>query len=97
MIIWKKEEGQMIPAQENSITPPEQQDSQSYPLQHRVEAARQAGISDQDTVSALLESLARQETLNLGAAPNSPIHKSMILLAQKVWELAQSFQEGQNP
>jgi hypothetical protein len=67
-------------------------------LQARFQAALQSGQSQGEVVDALLDSLARQATLELGASPNSPVHKAMLSLTRKVWELKEFLdQQGGSP
>jgi hypothetical protein len=39
---------------------------------------------------ALLDEIVRENVRDLGASPNSPIHKAMLKLSREVWEFAKS-------
>jgi hypothetical protein len=48
-----------------------------------------SNLSQEDRVSAVLDSAARQKVLELGAALNSPVHQALLALSREVWGLAQ--------
>jgi hypothetical protein len=59
------------------------------PTENSTSQKRSPEQSAEERVAVNLESLARQATLELGAALNSPIHEAMLKLARRVWEFAQ--------
>ena len=61
--------------------------SQDNPDFLEYQAWLKAGAPKEELVDALLDSLARQEILKLEVPFNSPIHKAMLRLTRRVWEL----------
>ena len=49
--------------------------------------AEKENLPKEEVISALVNGVVQNAYLNLGAAPNSPVHVAMIMLAKEVWEL----------
>ena len=47
------------------------------------------GYSDEQWIEATLDGIVRDAYLEIGAAPNSPIHKAMLKLSRQVWNYAE--------
>ena len=45
------------------------------------------GYSDEDWIEAMLDEVVRENVREIGAAPNSKIHKAMFKLSREVWGL----------
>ena len=68
-----------------TVTTPNQ-NNKGFSEESAYRAALQAGEPKEEIVEAILDSLARQEVLTLGASLNSPIHKAMLRLTRRVME-----------
>ena len=47
------------------------------------------GYSDEQWIEATLDGIVRDALMEIGAAPNSPIHKSLLKVSREVWSYAE--------
>ena len=61
----------------------------------RLRSVDSSAFSDKDVFSGMLQSIARNELLKLGAADESPIHHALLAVAWEAFQLGLSVQSGE--